>query len=197
MLHGRRQTCCGQPPHFRRGHRRLGRMRPMRGGCIPEESLPRFCAWPARREAALGDRPAAPPLPTGFHAPRTVECYGEHSRGSGSPSATARRNEFRETVLNALGIPTFNNTPTRATASPPNGRGAEAAAILHGAAGERPAAFTPQQWDVACLPASLGGLGDHAICAFAARIHDCRKQIAACPFAGGLEPLPSALSVDI
>ena len=26
--------------------------------------------------------------------------------GSGSPSATARRNEFRETVLNALGIPT-------------------------------------------------------------------------------------------
>ena len=63
--------------------------------------------------------------------------------------------------------------------------------------------FTPQQWDVACLPASLGGLGvrswsDHAICAFAARIHDCRKQIAACPFAGGLEePLPSSLLVDI
>ena len=54
-------------------------------GCIPEESLPKFCAWPARREAALGDRPAAPPLPTGFHAPRTVECYGEHSRGVGKP----------------------------------------------------------------------------------------------------------------
>jgi hypothetical protein len=44
----------------------------------------------------------------------------------------------------------------------------------------------PQRW------------ADDAICAFAARLHDSRKQIAACPFAGGIEePMPSAISVDI
>ena len=67
-------------------------------GCIPEESLPKFCAWPARREAALeGAQPpclrAAPTVPSAVAGLFFLVFLAENSLASTwrRPTCGARR----------------------------------------------------------------------------------------------------------